>query len=163
MKPIYNNVLVTTGRYTAGICKILIAPREWLVNTWIKDFSTNVIINTITLQEGRAWLELELVEDTYDFSEKPKESKAGPYFDMSLDGLINDLDEDTLQILNTYRYHEFVGIILDRKRRQIVSGNKDAGMILRMGRETQNKQGGTNEIPISLTIQNEELCPFYAP
>lgn len=161
MKPIYNNLTLTTGAFSSGICKIKIVPKEWLAEPIETDFATGKVIDVILLQDGKQWLTLELAENTYDFDEKLKSGRAGDYYEIIIQGLINNISPELLQILGTLRFHEVVAIVMDRQRRWKVIGNLDAALLFRFSNKENNNQGGQQICSIDLSMQNEHPSPFY--
>ncbi len=161
MKPIYNNLTLTTGAYFAGISKIKIVPREWITEPIEIDFETGKVINEVLLAEGKQWLNLELTENSYDFEEKIKSSRSGEYYDIVIQGTINNISPELLQILETIRYHEMVAVAMDRQRRWKVIGNKDAALLFRFSNKENNNQGGQQICSIDLSMQSEHTSPFY--
>jgi hypothetical protein len=161
MKPKYSDINLTTGIFSSGIYNIKAVPREWLNAPVLKDFNSNTVTAAITLIGGKTWFELELTPDSYEFDEKPKSNKGSDYFDISLQGNINNLTTDILLILETLRSHELVVILTDRQKRKRVAGNRDNGMILRFGINEKSDQGGNQVIALDLTMQNEFASPFY--
>ncbi len=160
MKAVYNNLLPATGTHIAGICKVWIAPKEWLVNRLYKIFSTNTITTTIVLQPGKQFIELNLLPDKYEFEELPKIGKQGEYFDISLQGLLNNIAAGTQQALITYRYHEFIVVFKDRRGRYRIAGNDDTGMQFQYSNKETSNGGGKQTVPISLAYQSEFAVPF---
>ncbi len=162
MKTSYANINVTQGLYAAGICQVKIVPREWLTEAWVADFSTGKVISEILLQEDREFITLNLVPDSYEFEEKPKSNRGGSYFEVSVQGTLNEITPELLATLETIRYHEMVAILKDKKRRYKVVGNKDAGLVFRFGnKEDATKQGGLQICAIDMNMDSDNLSPFY--
>jgi hypothetical protein len=161
MKPTYSNLTLTTGAFSSGICKIKIVPKEWLAEPIEKDFTTGKVIQVILLEEGKQWLTLELAENTYDFDEKLKSGRAGDYYETTIQGLINNISPELLQILQTFRYHEVIAIVMDRQRRWKVIGNSDAALLFRFSNKENNNQGGQQICSVDLSMETEHPSPFY--
>lgn len=162
MLNVYNKITPATGLHVAGICKIKIVPKEWLLSPLVIDFKTGRIISDVLLMEGKNFIEIDFVQDTYDYGEKPKSSKQGSFYEISLSGNTNSLTADDLQTLNTYRYHQFVAVIKDRQGRQKIVGNKDAGMVLQFSNKETTDKGGTQLIAIDMTMDMQNPAPFFA-
>ncbi len=161
MKPIYSNLTLTTGAFSSGICKIKMVPKEWLSEPIEIDFATGKVIQQILLVEGKEWISLELSENTYDFEEKLKSSRDGDFYEKLIQGLINNITPELLQILQTIRYHEMVAIVMDRQRRSKVVGNFDAALLFRFSNRENNNQGGQQICSIDLYMQSEHTSPFH--
>lgn len=161
MKPIYSNLTLTTGAFSSGICKIKMVPKEWLSEPIEIDFATGKVIQKILLVEDKEWISLELAENTYDFEEKPKSNRDGDFYEILIQGLINSISPELLQILQTIRYHEMVAIVMDKQRRWKVVGNSDAALLFRFGNRESNNQGGQQICSIDLSMQSEHPSPFY--
>lgn len=162
MKPVYNNIKPTTGVHLAGLIKILIAPKEWLDAPIVVDFNTNKVLTPATITGiGRSWLTLDLTADSYQFVEKPKNSKAGEFFDCSLNGLVNYIDAPLLQQLETIRFNEVVAIITDKNKRLRIVGDTVKGMNFSFGLKNDNANAGVQEVSIDLLLQLATPAPFY--
>lgn len=162
MKPTYSNIKFTEGLYTAGHYLIQIVPREWLLDAIIPDFNTGKVIDEILLQDGRAWLNLECVPDTYEFDEKPKSNRGGSYFEVTVQGTINNITPELLAALETMRHHEIVAVLKDKQRQLKVVGNIDTGMVFRFAnKEDSSKQGGMQVCAIDMVMDSDTATPFY--
>lgn len=161
MKPVYASIQASTGQIMPGICGIKIIPREWLTGVLIVDFSTNTILSEPVLADGRVWIDLFLVEPTFAYSEKPKTSKGGSYYEVSIAGALNNIDAGILQTLETLRYHEFICIVKDKQDRNRIVGDTEAGLSLQITHVENNDNGGSQTISIELFMISEAASPFY--
>lgn len=161
MKNVYSSLQPKTGHHVGGTCKILLAPREWLINAYTVNFSNGKITTQLSLISGKSWLTMDLVEDSYRWEETAKSNNAGTYYEKSIGGLINYMDPELLQLLETLRYHEFVVQAKDKKKQWRVTGNAGAGMLLQYNNSNNNNQGGNQIVAIDLQIQEETSSPFY--
>lgn len=161
MKPIYASIQASTGQLMPGICSIKIIPREWVADALIVDFATNTILVEPVLADGRNWIDLFLVEPTFAYSEKPKTSKGGSYYELSISGALNNMDAAILQTLETLRYHEFICIVKDKQERNKIAGDTEAGLSLQITHGESNDQGGVQTIGIELFMLSEAASPFY--
>jgi len=161
MKPVYSNIQPITGPLVTGICTLKILPREWLASPLAIDFSSNTILTEPALVDGRAWIDLQLVEPTYEYNEKPKTSKGGSYYEISLTGTINNITYDSLQTLETLRYHEFIALVKDRQGRSKIVGDIDTGMQMQISHKETNDRGGNQTIAIELFMLSGAATPFY--
>ena len=162
MKPSYSNINLTTGHYAGGIYKIKIAPKEWLAFPITPNFSSGKVIDEVLLQDGKEFIELECAPDTYEFDEKPKSNRGGSYFEITIQGTVNNVTPELLATLETLRYHEVVAILYDKRRRLKVVGNEYAGLVFRYSnKEDSTKQGGLQICAIDLTMDSDKASPFY--
>jgi len=161
MKQKYSNVTLSSGHYRAGICQIKIAPKEWLLDPVIIDFNTNIVNHEVLLKPDFNFLTLDFTPDSYEFDEKPKSSRGGSYFEVTLQGMVNNITPDILATLETFRYHEMVAIIKDKNKRMKVVGDQDAGLIFRFTNKESSNQGGVQQCAVDLTMDAEKLSPFY--
>jgi len=158
----YANIKATSGLYAAGICQIKMVPREWLTEAWTVDFLTGKVISEILLEDDREFITLDLVPDSYEFEEKPKSNRGGSYFEVMVQGTLNNITPELLATLETVRYHEMVAILKDKQRRYKVVGNKEAGLIFRYSnKEDSTKQGGLQVCAIDMAMDSDKLNPFY--
>ena len=161
MNTAYANINLKTGAHVAGICKIQIAPREWLAADVVIDFATGKVLEAVIFADSHTWLTLQLVPDSYLFSEKPKINKVGSYYDVVLSGLINYIDATLLQQLETMRYNELLALVTDINGQLRIVGNANIGLIAEIGNAQENKQDGTSEVSIELSMQSSYASPFY--
>lgn len=161
MKPVYTNLSNTTGAHIAGICTLQVAPREWLNADPIIDFNTGKVLAAVTLKTGKAWLTLDLLQDSYDYNEKPKSSKSGMFYEISLSGTLNNFPAEVQQVLESIRYNEVVAIVKDRNKRTKLVGNTAFAMLLTYTNKNTNNQGGTQSITIDMVMESEAPAPFY--
>ncbi len=158
MKPAYDNINLTYGVHEGGICKIEIAPMEWLSEKLTIDFATGTV-HPPSLLEGKEWLVVTLTPDSYSYVSSPKIGKAGSYYETEIGGVANDIDKSILQVLQTLRYHQFVVKALDLKKRQRICGDIDTGMILQITDANTNENGGKLSVGISLRAEHEKINP----
>lgn len=156
----YSSLTSATGRHIAGICKLKIIPKEWLSQQWIANFATGKV-DTIAVVPGREFITINLIANTYKYAELPKDNKAGSYFDILLTGSSNDIDEVTLQVLNTFRYHQWVAIYKDMQGRYKIAGNYDAAMIFEYNNAEENEGGGKQKVDIKLAMSQELAAAFF--
>lgn len=143
-----------------GIASIFIAPREWL-NNWDVDFKTNEIWNNFVLKQDKYWLQLFFAPNSYDYDEEPKSNKGGSYKEIKATGIVNNMNPEILQILETLRYHECVVVLTDRLHQQRVVGSTYAAMVLNTAIKQNNNSSGTQDVTVSLTMDCEESPVYY--
>lgn len=154
-------IIPVTGPHIAGITKVMLLPKDWILNAAVIDFLTGTIKTPIEILEGYQPIELQFLAESYDYDEKPKINKAGSFYEISLSGLINDLDPLILQTLNTYRYHQFAAIIQDKQKRNKLVGDKFAGLIMQFRNSEKADKGGTQQVSIEFNMEMEYPAPFY--
>lgn len=160
MKPVYSNVILAEGAHVAGICKLQLAPREWLEENIELDFDTGKITDAVNFIDDRDWLEIELTQESYEFDEKPKSNKSGSFYEISVAGILNKYTADAQQVLETYRYHEFIVLLTDKNNVQRLVGNEEKGMLLQ--HDHSNKSGaGEERLDVSLLMESEATAPVY--
>ncbi len=162
MKEVFESIQLQVGSITTGLCQIKIVPRNWLENNIEFAFDTG-IVSTISLISGKSFLELEMVPESYEYNEKPKESKSGSYYEISISGLLNDYNSSIRQVIETFRYYEMVAIVVDRKKKQRVVGNKLSGLRFSFSDKKTNTSPAKDTLQIDLVQEFEQLPPFYVP
>ena len=161
MKDVYDNLLLKPGATNAGISKIHVIPKQWLSSNIIVDFATGTVKDAISLFAGKSLIEFQFTPLSYDYEEKPKSSKSGSFINVSISGLINDVDDQQLQVIESFRYSELVVIAMDRKRRKRIIGNQEYGMIFSFDNKNSNNPNGIQKAQISLILDSEYYPPFY--
>ena len=161
MKQIYGDLSMLNGAHEAGICSLQIVPKEWIQTFPDAAHATGSITTAITLKAGYAWLNLNLNPDTATFTEKPKQVKGLPFFDVNISGALNDLTAAQRQQIETIRYHELVCIYKDAKGRKRVTGNRETGLIASFDFINTNKSDGLLEVGVELGMQQAQLSPYY--
>lgn len=162
MKQVYSNFDLATGPHEGGICKVTFIPREWVAERVQPDFLTGIVTGPLELADSRNWIELNLVDETYDFQEKPKTSKNGDYFETSISGDSNILDSSMIQKLESIRNHEVIAIVMDKKKNMRIVGHNDKAMKFSYGIRETNNQAWYNKVSIELTIQMPTSSPYYS-
>ncbi len=162
MKNIYSDIKFTPGLYAAGIYSILIAPREWLLFPLQINFATGIVDHEVHLAPERKFLQLDLVPDSYVFEEKPKESRGGPYFQTQVQGNINNITPELYSSLSSITNHEVIAILYDKRGRKKIVGTHESALNVRFtNKEDSSRQGGIQIVSIDLSMDTENLAPFY--
>lgn len=160
MKKIYRNIELKEGVHNGGICKIEIAPIEWLEERIDTDFATGAVFDAL-LTTGKDWIVVSLTPESYLFEERAKTGKAGQYYEIIVGGTTNELDPTIKQLLETLRYHQFIIKATDRDRRTRVIGNVDKGMKMSISGANKNTEGGgVINIAVDFAIDLEIMPPF---
>ena len=160
MKQVYENILLHEGSHIAGICKLQIAPREWLSSNIIIDFNTGKIKTAINFITGRNWLDIELTLPSFEFDEKPKSNKSGQYIELAVAGTINNFTASVQQVIETLRYSEFVVLLTDANNNMRLIGDAESGMVLSPDHSVKN---AVNEerLQLSFIMESETTAPIY--
>ncbi len=161
MKPNYTPVALEPGIHEPGICQIQVAPREWLDTDVVPDFTTKNVTTPVILKTGKSFITLDFIWPSYEYNEKPKNSKNGTFTEVSVGGVINYTSPDILATLETLEYHELVGIITDSRRQRRIVGNKEQGLSLTFSNKNGNLSNSTNAIEVNMVIEQEGKPPFY--
>lgn len=161
MKQVYNDIQLKPGSTNAGLSRIQFAPKDWLYNDFEVDFLTGAVVNAITLIDGKSFYELQFTPFSYDYDEKPKSVKNNTGIETIITGLINDLDNNQLQIIETLRFSELIVIATDRLKRKRLIGNGEYGMILTFENKNVNSPYGNQKAQITLNFESEYYAPFY--
>ena len=161
MKQSYTSLKPATGLQVSGICLLQVAPREWLATDPVIDFTTGRVTTPLSFIAGKSLLTLELTADSYDYTEKPKSSRGGTFYDIGCVGTLNELTPESQQVLESLRHHELVLITKDRKKRLRLIGTKAAGCVLQVTYRQASTSGGVEVATIDLSMECEERPPFY--
>jgi len=161
MKPVYSHIEPSTAVHTAGIVKLLIAPREWLSEPFEKDFTNNKVLDAVAFLSGKTWLHIEMAGESIFFNETPKNSNAGEFYEVSTGGVLNYMDAALLQQLETMRYHEWVVVTMDRKKKYRIAGTYEKGMQLSVAHAERADDGGESRVTLQFFIETESLPPYY--
>lgn len=154
MKPAYSDILLKPGAVTHGIVSVKVVPREWLAADPVIDFNTGKVITAVSLAAGRSWILLDFAATTYKYDEKPKSTRSGSFYEISLSGSINNYDSAMQQVMDSLRYHELMAIVLDRNKRIKLAGTRDAGF----GVSPANNVYSAH---IEMVMESEFPAPFY--
>ncbi len=161
MKNLYGDLKVTQGFYIPGICQIKIAPIEWIQDPVKIDFKTGKVIDEVILIDNKNFYLLEFAPESYLFDEKPKSNRGGSFYEKSIQGDLNNLTPELVAIMETLRNHEVVAILKDKRKRTKLVGTEEAGLVFRYYNKESNKNGGEHTVAIDLTMEAENISPFY--
>lgn len=161
IKPAYNSLPYKTGPHTGGIVRMHVAPKEWLTSDIIVDFETNQVVNNITLAAGRSWLSLGFTAPSFEYDQEPKTDKRGDYYEVHAAGTLNNYDHALQQTLETLRYHQLIGIITDREKRQRLVGNAEKGF-KNFNRHAIKNSPGETSVALKFLIELADAPPFIS-
>lgn len=156
MKQVYNNLTSKQGSISNGLCKLKIAPKEWIDGVIVSN--TNGVVTAAPLIAGKNWIEFELNPTSFEFIEDEKENAAGKYFEISISGVFNDTGFDKRQVLETLRYHEFVAISTFKDNTKKITGTESFGLKLNVQNKTPHN---TSSYIINLKLVAEESSPHF--
>lgn len=163
MKSAYSDIKNLPSNQVAGICNIVITPREWLQVDPVVDYDTGKVLTTPILKTNRFWMLLNLAPRSYDYTEAPKVNKSGDYYEIAASGAINTYNYSLRLVLQTLRNSEFVAIVRDRNKRRRIVGNTVAALKLKTAYRQKNSPSGDENLEITLSMDAEDPAPFYNP
>jgi hypothetical protein len=161
MNPVYNSLFNKKGVHTGGLCSLYVVPKNWLLNDTNIDFTSGEILTPVTLQAGRNWMVFEIVPANFSFTEIPKDTKSGEYYETTISGSLNNYNQAIQQVVESLRFPEqLVCIVKDRQDRPKLIGNINFGMRLTATHSNTNNPG-KETLDLLLTYTSETLAPYY--
>ena len=157
MKPAYQNIIQKTGAHSAGISKIEIAACHWLQLPVILDLKTGTVDVPVSL--SKPLLEFNFTQKSIKYAEKPKNTKAGTFYEITIQGLGNTIDKDLLRVIETIRFDNLIVIITDCDSKRII-GNESQGMVLQASAENNSN---ANVLGYDIVFSSPYPPPFYLP
>jgi len=158
----YQNITPQRGWNRGGICIIQIADIDWLVNDVEIDFNTNNVTTPLQVSADENFLDLRLLEQSYDYTETPNTDKPGSYMAIALTGTLDYIDERLQKQLNDFRYKQLVMIVHDMRGQRKLIGNKTAGMIMSFTNENKtDNAGGLQTLTLNFSGNFPDSPPFY--
>jgi hypothetical protein len=160
MLNIYDNLLSKEGTTNSGIKSIKVRESQTLQERQFTRqhlFSGNSII-TGNYEDN--FYEIDFIKTSFDHIEKSKKSKAGTYYDITINATSNNLDPMLLQLLNTLRYKKLAVLLTYCDKSQKLIGDQNNGMQLEFQHNTTNKNNLGLTLDITLTIQKEFPTSF---
>lgn len=158
----YNNLKPKSGKNPGGICSILIADIDWIQNKIKRDFSTGKILTPIQFYPGRDFIQVNFLEKTYNYTETPKETKSGSYFEILVAGTLDYMDAALQQQLESLRYKQVISVVQFMPGGEKIIGNKDFGLNLRFShKNATDNNGGLLSIPVEISGNTVDSPPFY--
>lgn len=161
MKPVYESLPIKEGLHNGGICAIEIIPTEWLPANPVMDFNTGKIISVIN--PTNPWLLLSFIPRSYEYTETPKQSSSGTYYEITATGVLNNIDAAMRQRLETLQYHQHIIQLKDRAGNIKLIGTKDRGADVQITYNYSNTSGGMQTATFSLYFESEQSPPYYEP
>ena len=116
--------------------------------------------SAVQVDNDEDFYKLDLIDDGKLYSSLPKESAAGPYFDVKLQGETNFIDQEALNRLETFKYCRLQVLILKKNGKSLLLGSPEEGMNLRFSIEEENKAEGLFKISINLYGQAQDAPLF---
>jgi hypothetical protein len=163
MKPAYSDLIYQKVIHSAGLWKMVIIPREWILDDLLIDFETGRVMDIPAIDGTKFWLQLECTDLSYEYAENPKKTKSGDYYEVNISGSLNTFDFGLQRVLETVRMSELVVIMTDRNKRRKIIGSRENGMALKITHVVKNASHSQEELQLDLTGMFEELPPFYNP
>lgn len=153
MKPVYSAIQSAHGAHKAGVCKCLIAPKAAFSSIIIKPISGTAILPT---PSGYSWQTIEFAPNTFTLEEKVKQSRSGDYYEILVQGTLNQLTAPIQQALNTYANEELIIIVQDVEGRRKLIGNLQRGATIRL----KHKHNRIQMVEIDIVWESAMLLPF---
>lgn len=158
MKQAYSEISPATGAIMANICTIHIMPVEWLAKSWKPLFTTGIVPD-VNIVPGKYLIEISLVQPTYNLQEKNRTAKGIDTYELSFTAETNELSAETMQVLNTYRYHQWLIIYKVAENKYKIAGNKNAGLYFSYDNLHTNERN-EQRIAVSFAMQAEDPSRF---
>lgn len=113
--------------HPSGLCWIVFARHED-VELWPEVDPLTGLCNTpIKLYAGKTWYDCKVVDKGRIFTETPKVSNAGPYWEMQVSGYLGGNNTNQTLSASAMRYHQFVVMFKDRDGQIRFIGDADTG------------------------------------
>ncbi|MFC4261937.1 hypothetical protein ACFOWM_03540 [Ferruginibacter yonginensis] len=158
MKPAYSNITIATGAHVPGICKIEVAPLHTLSSRIFTNFITGEINEPLVLTTSM--IDIPLIPNSCKISSKSKSSRAGDYFEISIEGLLNELTTVQFRRLETLRYEKLITLVTLLNKSQLLIGSNSDGMRFSFNTDISTNQ---NQIAWELNYVSENAVAFYVP
>jgi hypothetical protein len=159
MKLAYADMKPATGHHVAGICSIYVAPKQWLDADPQIEFETGRVMNAIALKDNKFWIRIDLVPQSYNFVETPKDSKSGDFKEIALSGTLNFYNFFLQQQLETLRRCQLVVLLTDMNKRRRLIGDTNAAMVFKYGHSVNKEE----IVQVNMIMESEDPAPFYNP
>lgn len=160
--PTLTNITSTLGNNKGGLIQLQLCPMEWLANAVLANPNTRIVSNPIALLAGKVMLTIKCQSETLEYTEKPKDSGAGSFFEQEIRGIINMDDQDKSLQLDTLRLHRLFVLVPDKNNlTRVIAG--EVGMTLRHEIVIDPEVSGKTYYSINLKGQLEHAAPFYDP
>lgn len=158
----YKNIKPKSGKNPGGICSILIADINWIQDIIFPDLNSGQIITPVVFKQDKNFIQLNLLQKTYSYTETPKDTKSGTYYEVAITGTLDYMNAELQQQLENLRYKQLSTIVQFLPGTKKILGNKDFGLSLRFSNQnTTDNNGGLLSIPISITGNLASAPPFY--
>lgn len=156
MKPVYSDIKLKTGGHSSGICKLEVAPITTINAAIVRDFETGSVVLPVSLILPLNTLSFS--GNNLKFSEKAKSSKAGDYYEISIQGTLSALDAEVRSILETLRFEKLLVIVSEPNKVKRLVGDHADGMKLTYSNENNNS---SSQIAIELFMSSEQPAAYY--
>ncbi|MBC7509368.1 MAG: hypothetical protein H7320_11580 [Ferruginibacter sp.] len=156
MKPVYSDIKLKTGGHSSGICKIEIASITTINADIVRDFATGSILLPVSLTG--VLHSISFPGNNLKYSEKAKASKAGDYYEISIQGTLSALDAEVKSILETLRFEKLLVIVSEPNKIKRLVGDRTDGMKLTYSNENNSS---SSQIGIELFMNSELPAAYY--
>lgn len=160
--PTLTNITSTLGSNKGGLKHIQLCPMEWLANAVVVHPETRIVTNPIAMKPGKVMLTIKCQSETLEYTEKPKDSGAGSYYEQEIRGIVNLDDQDKNLQFDTLRLHRLFVLVPDKNNlTRVIAG--EVGMSMRIETIIDPEVSGKTYYNITMKGQLEHAAPFYQP
>ena len=110
-----------------GICTLLAAKWEDVLNWPVIDPDTHMSDSAITLKTGKTWLLLYSSDTERNYTEDLKPSSAGPYITHKISAQVPGESASNTLTMRAAQFHRYVLVVKDKAGVLRLLGNQDAG------------------------------------
>lgn len=154
------NNLTKTPVETGGFCKIYFFKWED-VETWpTVDPQTGLLQNAIQLKPGGVLHWCDLTQSEKAFSEAMKNSNAGPYLDIQVNGVVAGNSAANTLVGDAMKYHQFGLLVYELNGVTRLIGNRDSGADFQFDYQSGNT-GKSRLRNVKWIWQHPNSAPIY--
>lgn len=110
-----------------GLCSVKYFKIEDVLTWPAVDPETGMLLSSIELKPGKFLYLCESINSSRSFTETPKDSPAGPYYDISVTAQLMGSSAAQILIRGTLKHHRWGLIITDKNGVTRLIGNEDSG------------------------------------
>ncbi len=115
---------------TGGVCSIRYCKKTDVLAFPDINPVTGIMDSALQLVEGGVFYYAELIDQTRGFQETQKDSNAGPYFEIKVNGSLRGSNGQNILSVQSMLHHEWIILVEDRNGYTRLIGNGDAGATL---------------------------------
>ena len=121
---------------------------------------TNLASSSIQLKPGATWYKLEAANKDRFFSEAVKDSNAGPYWEMQVNGYLGGNTKNHILTSALLSLDEFVVMFLDKDGNVRFIGNEDAAASCRIN-YTSGDTDSSRKRTVTFFWEHASVSPIY--